>query len=120
MIDKTIMTQKTIEELQQDIAYYRDVIVPSMRSREAEMTRGWGNLWYQMMEENGRMCSNSLQEENSRLQHENAARIQNHIELSQYATSLEERCRTLEAIDARRSKSQWNNARFNKNTKLQY
>ena len=119
------MTQKTTQELQQELAYYRDVLVPSMQAREAEMTRGWGNLWYQMKQENEQMRLNSydnsnlyhLQIENARLQHENAARIQNHAELSQYATSLEERCKTLEAIDARRGKSQWNNSRFKKNTK---
>lgn len=119
------MNPKTNEELEQEIAYYRNVLVPSMLAREAEMTRGWGNLWHQMKEENEYMRTNShnnqqfylLQEENARLQHENAAHIQNHIELSQYATSLEERCRTLEAIDTSRSKSAWNKKRFNKNTK---
>jgi len=121
------MSHKTVEELQQELVYYRDILVPSIQSREAEMTRGWGNLWYQLMEENGRMYSNSqsnqqlyyLQEDNYRLHHENAVRIQNHNDLSQYATSLEERCKTLEAIDACRSKSLWDNSRFNKNSKHQ-
>lgn len=122
------MAQKSKQELEQELAYYRDVVIPTMLTRENEMTRGWGNLWHEMKEENDRMRASSqncqqlysLQEENMRLRCENAAHIQNHIDLSQYATSLEKRCETLENIDARRGKSAWNRARRDNNMNQTY
>jgi len=117
------MAQKSNQELEQELAYYRDVVIPTMLVRENEMTRGWGNLWHKMKEENDSMRANSqkcqqlysLLEDNTRLRCENTTHIQNHIDLSQYATSLEERCETLENIDAHRGKSVWNKAWYDNN-----
>ena len=108
----------TMNELQAQVDYYRNVVIPAMQAREAIMTREWGTLWHNITSENTRLMNaygdnsyvTSLQAENERLRRENAARIQNQCDMSNYASTLEKRCEMLEKIDADRSKSVWRNA----------
>ena len=121
------MTENTAQ-LEQELTYYRDVVIPSMRAREAVMTREWGNLWHDIQEDNaGRLQAghddtvvHALIAENEQLKRELSVRIQNHVELSEYSNSIEERCKALESIDERRGKEVWHKACRKKNTNRKY